>query len=95
MPYRYVRHILVQTEEMAKLCLSQLKSGADFAELASSISDCHATRAKGGEVEWKHRSREKGVTSLPFSLPQYCVCYAQAQIHLCIAYTTLMLYKLY
>ena len=47
---RYVRHILVQTEEMAKVCLSQIKAGADFAELASSISDCRETRVKGGEV---------------------------------------------
>lgn len=32
------------------MCLSQVKAGADFAELAESISDCQATRAKGGEV---------------------------------------------
>lgn len=47
---RYVRHILVQTEDMAKMCLEQIKEGADFGELASSISDCKATREKGGEV---------------------------------------------
>ncbi|CAN0426986.1 unnamed protein product, partial [Scytosiphon promiscuus] len=47
---RYVRHILVQTEEMAKMCLGQIKEGEDFGELASSISDCQVTRAKGGEV---------------------------------------------
>lgn len=35
---------------MAKMCLEQIRGGADFAELASSISDCQATRAKGGEV---------------------------------------------
>ncbi len=44
---RYIRHILVQTEDMAKMCLNQIKEGADFSELASSISDCQATRAKG------------------------------------------------
>lgn len=49
--HRYVRHILVQTEEMAKMCLGQIREGADFGELASSISDCQATRAKGGEVD--------------------------------------------
>ncbi|CAM9617331.1 unnamed protein product, partial [Ectocarpus sp. 8 AP-2014] len=46
----YVRHILVQTEGLAKTCLEQIREGADFGELASSISDCQATRAKGGEV---------------------------------------------
>lgn len=40
----------MQTEDLAKVCLGQLKAGADFAELASSISDCQATRGKGGEV---------------------------------------------
>ncbi|CAM9825042.1 unnamed protein product, partial [Hapterophycus canaliculatus] len=28
------------------------KEGGDFGELASSISDCQATRAKGGEIGW-------------------------------------------
>lgn len=42
--------MLVQTEDMAKMCLRQIREGADFSELASSISDCQATRAKGGEV---------------------------------------------
>ena len=32
------------------MCLGQIREGADFGELASSISDCQATRAKGGEV---------------------------------------------
>ncbi|CAM9271507.1 unnamed protein product, partial [Sphacelaria rigidula] len=35
---------------MAKTCLKQLEAGADFGELASSISDCEQTRKKGGEV---------------------------------------------
>ncbi|CAN0361973.1 unnamed protein product [Pylaiella littoralis] len=72
----YVRHILVQTEDMAKMCLGQIKQGADFAELASSISDCKATRDKGGEIGWASTpqgQRAEPTASSPLKSPQLSV----------------------
>jgi len=47
-----VRHILVQSEELAVQLRQQLKEGASFEELAKAVSSCAATRGKGGEVGW-------------------------------------------
>ncbi|CAM9437873.1 unnamed protein product [Scytosiphon promiscuus] len=72
----YVRHILVQTEEMAKMCLGQIKEGADFGELASSISDCQVTRAKGGEIGWAstpNALRVEPIATSPPKSPQLAV----------------------
>ncbi|CAM9089689.1 unnamed protein product [Chrysoparadoxa australica] len=48
----YLRHILVQTPEMATTVMEQIRAGADFEELASSLSDCAGTRSKGGAIGW-------------------------------------------
>eukprot|EP00903_Cladosiphon_okamuranus_P014407 g13375.t1 len=74
----YVRHILVQTEDMAKICLGQIREGADFGELASTISDCQATRAKGGEIGWAStpqaaRAAKMAATASPPRSPQLAV----------------------
>jgi len=45
-----LRHILVQSQPMAKICLDQSKDGADFGDLAKSISACSSTRENGGEL---------------------------------------------
>ena len=47
-----VRHIVVQSAELAGTIQEQLRSGADFEKLARSISDCTVTREEGGEVGW-------------------------------------------
>ena len=47
-----VRHLLAQTDGMARLLRSQLREGAEWDELASAASDCEWTRSKGGEVGW-------------------------------------------
>ena len=47
-----VRHLLVSTKEMADDLMTQLRGGADFEELASSISMCEFTREEGGKVGW-------------------------------------------
>jgi len=47
-----VRHILVQSEELAVMLLSQLREGGRFEELAELTSTCAWTREKGGEIGW-------------------------------------------
>mmetsp|Transcript_71060 Transcript_71060/g.134332 ORF Transcript_71060/g.134332 Transcript_71060/m.134332 type:complete len:862 (+) Transcript_71060:53-2638(+) len=47
-----VRHILVQSEELAGILVSQLREGADFEELARACSACPSSREKGGEIGW-------------------------------------------
>ena len=51
-----IKHIVVSTQEMADICLMQLRSTLttqlSFAELASQISACSLTRTKGGEIGW-------------------------------------------
>eukprot|EP00962_Isochrysis_galbana_P056750 scaffold28841_cov101-Isochrysis_galbana.AAC.1 len=47
-----VRHILVQTQQLADTLRSELRDGARFDELAPAVSSCAATRDKGGEVGW-------------------------------------------
>lgn len=50
-------HILLRTEEEAKGVLSQLKAGADFAELAKEKSTDPGTKDKGGELGFFSRGR--------------------------------------
>ncbi|MBI4015494.1 MAG: peptidyl-prolyl cis-trans isomerase [Candidatus Aenigmarchaeota archaeon] len=69
-------HILVKTEEEAKKVLEQLKTGANFGELAMKVSLCPSKR-KGGDLGWFGRgmmvkpfentafTMEKGETSNP------------------------------
>ena len=45
-----VRHILVSTSEMADELMLQLRGGADFEQLASSISMCEHSREEGGQA---------------------------------------------
>lgn len=52
-----VKHILVRTEDEAKDILDQLKSGADFAELAKERSQDPGTKDNGGEVGYAARSQ--------------------------------------
>jgi hypothetical protein len=47
-----VRHILVQTQQLAETLRSELRDGARFDELAPAVSSCAVTRDKGGEVGW-------------------------------------------
>ena len=50
-------HILLRTEEEAKEVLSQLKAGADFAELAKEKSTDPITKEKGGDLGFFSRGR--------------------------------------
>jgi len=47
-----VRHILVETRELAEVLRGQLREGARFDELAAAVSTCAVTREKGGEIGW-------------------------------------------
>ena len=47
-----VRHILVQSDELAAELRNALRNGQRFSELAAAASACAATREKGGEVGW-------------------------------------------
>ncbi|MEX0869200.1 MAG: peptidylprolyl isomerase, partial [Nitriliruptoraceae bacterium] len=47
---RTVRHILVETEEEARLVIAELEDGADFAELAESRSIDTASGTAGGDL---------------------------------------------
>ena len=47
-----VRHILVDSDELAQQLWQQLRDGAEFDELARAVSACASTREKGGEVGW-------------------------------------------
>jgi len=47
-----VAHTLLETDELARVCLEQVKQGKDFETIARSISTCEETRADGGMVGW-------------------------------------------
>jgi len=47
-----LKHILFASAELATDTLSLLRSGANFEELASTISHCSETRDEGGEIGW-------------------------------------------
>ena len=59
-----VRHILLQSEELAAMLLAQLKEGARFEELAEKVSAC-ATADKGGEIGWAGLEDEHLDETLP------------------------------
>jgi peptidyl-prolyl cis-trans isomerase D len=77
----HVRHVLLMTankpkEEVPKLrqkaedVLKQLKSGADFAKVASENSDDASSKAKGGDLGWVVRGQTvKNFETAAFSLP--------------------------
>ncbi len=48
----HARHILVDTPELAEHLLAQLRSGADFAQLARVYSQDESTRDVGGDLGW-------------------------------------------
>lgn len=58
----HARHILVSTEDQARDLLSQLQSGADFAQLAQQNSTDPGSKDKGGDLGWFG----KGVMDPPF-----------------------------
>jgi parvulin-like peptidyl-prolyl isomerase len=58
----HARHILVLTEDAAKDVLNQLQGGADFAQLAATVSTDPGSRTKGGDLGWFSR----GVMDKPF-----------------------------
>lgn len=48
-----VRHILLQTEQLAEELLSNFRGGEMlFTEVAMQMSDCELTKEKGGEIGW-------------------------------------------
>lgn len=51
-----VRHILLETEEDARVVLTDLKGGKDFAQLAEEKSIC-PSKTKGGDLGWFDRGR--------------------------------------
>ena len=51
-----VRHILLETEEDARVVLTELKGGKDFAQLAEEKSIC-PSKTKGGDLGWFDRGR--------------------------------------
>ncbi|MEX8497911.1 MAG: peptidylprolyl isomerase [Leptothrix ochracea] len=46
------RHILVEKEEEAQSIITQLKGGADFAELAKKLSKDPGSAPNGGDLDW-------------------------------------------
>ena len=46
------RHILVATEAEAKLLITQINGGADFAKLAAEKSRDEGSKGQGGELNW-------------------------------------------
>jgi len=58
----HARHILVATEDAARDVLTQLQGGADFAQLASTLSTDPGSKDKGGDLGWF----SKGVMDKPF-----------------------------
>jgi parvulin-like peptidyl-prolyl isomerase len=58
----HARHILLTTEDQAKDVLTQLQGGADFADLAKSLSTDPGSKSSGGDLGWFGR----GVMDKPF-----------------------------
>ncbi len=58
----HARHILVATEDQANDVLRQLQGGADFAQLAQTMSTDPGSKDKGGDLGWFPR----GVMDKPF-----------------------------
>lgn len=57
-----VNHILFASRDMAVTTLQQLRSAAlNFEELATQLSNCDATRIKGGEVGWVAIHEDGGI----------------------------------
>jgi peptidyl-prolyl cis-trans isomerase C len=48
----HARHILVSSQDVAQKIIDQLKSGADFAQLAKRLSSDKGSAAKGGDLGW-------------------------------------------
>jgi peptidyl-prolyl cis-trans isomerase C len=48
----HARHILVSGEDVANKVIEQLRSGADFAQLAKRLSSDKASAVKGGDLDW-------------------------------------------
>lgn len=51
----FLRHVLVETKEMARMALSAYMESTDedpFSQIASSLSACALTRAEGGRIGW-------------------------------------------
>lgn len=53
----HVRHILLKSEDDAKLAEKVLKGGADFVQTAKSLSIDEATAEKGGDLGWIGRGK--------------------------------------
>jgi len=67
----HARHILVLDEASANQILQQLKSGANFADLAAKLSLDVTTRQTGGDLGWFPRGQllQKSIEDAAFSLP--------------------------
>jgi PPIC-type PPIASE domain len=78
----YVRHILVQSEELAITILDQVKKGADFAELAKTISDCEGTRSKGGEIGWVSSADTHLDDIIALAAREACLNYKPGDVHM-------------
>ncbi len=51
------RHILVKTEDEAKLITAQLKKGGSFEKIAADKSEDTGSKGKGGDLDWAPPSR--------------------------------------
>jgi hypothetical protein len=60
-----VSHILVSADDMADSLMDQIRTGADFNELATAISACEQTRSEGGAIGWVGHSDEHLDEMLP------------------------------
>jgi parvulin-like peptidyl-prolyl isomerase len=56
-PFVRARHILVATEAEASALLERLRSGEDFAALASQFTRDETTRGSGGDLGWFHEAQ--------------------------------------
>lgn len=65
-----LRHIQVETKELAEDCKRLLSEGlTDFASLASSLSTCSHSKGRGGDLGWHFLHVEKEATSDTHSIP--------------------------